>query len=56
MAKGVGLRLLSRRGSWVQIPPSAPTSKQNITYFSLGLRTAGFKLLHNDFPLKNHFS
>ena len=23
MAKGVGLRLLSRRGSWVQIPPSA---------------------------------
>jgi hypothetical protein len=24
MAKGVGLRLLSRRGSWVQIPPSAP--------------------------------
>ncbi len=25
MAKGVGLRLLSRRGSWVQIPPSAPT-------------------------------
>jgi integrase len=26
MAKGVGLRLLSRRGSWVQIPPSAPTT------------------------------
>lgn len=26
MAKGVGLRLLSRRGSWVQIPPSAPMS------------------------------
>ena len=25
MAKGVGLRLLSRRGSWVQIPPSAPS-------------------------------
>ena len=25
MAKGVGLRLLSRRGSWLQIPPSAPT-------------------------------
>ena len=24
MAKGVGLRLLSRRGSWVQIPPPAP--------------------------------
>ncbi len=23
MAKGVGLRLLSCRGSWVQIPPSA---------------------------------
>ena len=28
MAKGVGLRLLSRRGSWVQIPPSAPTNPQ----------------------------
>jgi hypothetical protein len=24
MVKGVGLRLLSRRGSCVQIPPSAP--------------------------------
>ncbi len=24
MVKGVGLRRLSRRGSWVQIPPSAP--------------------------------
>ena len=30
MAKGVGLRLLSRRGSWVQIPPSAP-----LHYFSI---------------------
>ena len=25
MAKGVALRRLSRRGSWVQIPPSAPS-------------------------------
>jgi hypothetical protein len=31
MAKGVGLRLLSRRGSWVQIPPSAP---KRICWFS----------------------
>lgn len=29
MAKGVGLRLLSRRGSWVQIPPSAPIYPYN---------------------------
>jgi hypothetical protein len=37
MAKGVRLRLLSLRGSWVQIPPPAP--------FALQLKTLFFFLL-----------
>jgi hypothetical protein len=34
MAKGVGLRLLSRRGSWVQIPPSAPNFRSVVALCS----------------------
>jgi hypothetical protein len=34
MAKGVGLRRLSRRGSWVQIPPPA---LEKWAYFELVL-------------------
>ena len=39
MAKGVGLRLLSRRGSWVQIPPPAPLPLFQSFVGKLHLRT-----------------
>lgn len=31
MVKGVGFRSLSFRGSWVQIPPSAPNVNSNFS-------------------------
>ena len=35
MAKGVALRRLSRRGSWVQIPPPAPEIRLILELFWL---------------------
>ena len=37
MVKGVGLRRLSHRGSWVQIPPPAP-----VTDYVLGVLPQGY--------------
>ena len=62
MAKGVGLRLLSRRGSWVQIPPSAPqiqayyeVSLVNRAEFMAIRNVAGLRLkLKCEFTGKNH--
>jgi hypothetical protein len=44
MVKGVGLRLLSRRGSWVQIPPSAPFEVEILNSYSLKKRLGNDKV------------
>ena len=44
MVKGVGLRLLSCRGSWVQIPPPALVRDSVFVHFSLVLQKTKLKI------------
>ena len=50
MVKGVGLRRLSRRGSWVQIPPSALVRDRVFVHFpSVLQKTALIICVDRDF-------
>ena len=48
MVKGVGLRLLSRRGSWVQIPPSAPQFFHLYVFLMVNLKSCLAMYVYGD--------